>query len=119
MKKKLLIVLLATASVASVHAYRVKIDNDADGVQATTVSVQLFSNNEPALKKPYRLKADREKSFKFHSKKKTITNVKVIGLDGMGSGQSASFRIPQNKLNKNIKIDVDVKQRRLMLSQDK
>jgi len=122
MKKKLLVALFALVSCVSMHAYKIRIDNDTDGTEATSVSVEFFSNNLLA-QKPSIVKPDKEKSFKFKSRKFTITAVRVTGIDGLADRKAAFFEIPQGRLNKDIKIDVDVELDegvvRLMLSQDK
>lgn len=106
--KKALVALLAIASCASMQAYKIEIDNKTKKKygNATSFRIQLFSNNELA-RKPYLLKPDKEKSFKFKSKKVTITSIRVTGIDGLADKMFAFFEVPQGRLNKDLELDID------------
>ncbi len=106
--KKALVALLAIASCASMQAYKIEIDNKTKNKygNATSFRIQFFSNNELA-RKPYLLKPDQDKSFKFKSKKLTITSIRVTGVDGLADKLLAFFEVPQGRLNKDLELDID------------
>jgi len=107
--KKALVALFALASCASMYGYKIEIDNKTKMKygNATSFRIQFFSNNELA-RKPYLLKADKEKSFKFKSRKFTITTVRITGVDGSADRKTAFFEVPQGRLNKDLELDIDV-----------
>ena len=104
MKKKMLVALFAVMSVASASAYYIEIDNDADGKQATDVKAMIMTPGGTQISMP--VNSGREKKFRKLSA--PVQLVKVIGTNGLGAGQTAFFKIPENMLGKNIKIDVEI-----------
>ena len=124
MKKGLFLAVFAALTAFNAQAFNVKIDNDTDGKQATTVRVQLYSLAMPRQvpgARPVRmftLKPDRERSNRFKKGDVPVVQISVMGLDGTGKGQSAFFTIPPALRGKNIKIDIDMKKGGLLLSQD-
>ncbi len=103
----------------------VQLDNDMDGEQATGVLVQLISKpsmiSKPVVVRSYKLQPDSESRGRMRnvSDLPQITHVRVIGLSGPGKGQTAQYKIP-GKLarRRSIKIDIDLKGGKLMLSKD-
>ena len=114
------------------EGYRLRwlqVDNDTDGKQATNVQVQLLYKSprvpsilaKPVILRSYKLQQDSETQGRPRnvSELPQVTHVRVIGLSGAGRGQTADYKIP-SKLAKrrSIKIDIDFKGGKLMLSKD-
>ena len=113
--KKLLVAFCAILSVASASAYFIKIDNDTDGKQATNVKAMIMTPGGTVQSMP--VNSGREKRFKLDV---PVRVVKVIGTEGLGKGQEAHFTIPENKIGRNIKIDVEIDDNgKLYLKKDK
>ncbi len=123
MKKKLLMALFAIATVSSMHAsskYRLTIDNDTDGKQASKFEVKLFTRKEQNILSKYKtftLRAGKEKTIKSGSPIRLIT---VRGLEGTGFGQESTFTISDDTLQQRMKVDIDINSAgKVVLSIDK
>ncbi len=104
MKKKLLVAFFAVMSAASVSAFYIKIDNDADGKQKTHVEAIIKTPDGKTLS----MRVNSGKERKFRNLTAPIGYVMVRGISGVGVGRIAIFRIPMHLVGKNIKIDVEV-----------
>ncbi len=104
MKKKMLVALFAVMSVASASAYYIKIDNDADGKQATDVKAMIKS--AAGWSAPLVVRSGRER--KFSKLSDPVQVVWVVGTSGVGARQEAYFAIPEDRVGRNIKIDVEI-----------
>lgn len=116
--KKLLITAFAFVSFAGVSAYSIKIDNDADGKQATRakVTMKFTGNFKPQM---FELGSGRERTVRRIPDNVRSSIIMVEGLSGMGKGQKAFFRVPKNLAGKNITVDIEVENGRLTLMHDK
>jgi len=126
MKKRLFVALCAIASVASIHAYKIKINNRT-GKQGMPVRVELFTSSmesqEPyvSLVRTITLNSGKEASVKLKARKpgSTITGVQALALHGAVRGKRAAFIIPQHRLNKDIKLTLSIKDGQLEIGQKK
>ena len=100
----MLIALFAVMSAASASAYYIEIDNDADGEQATNVKAMIKS--AAGWSQPLVVRSGRER--KFTKLSDPVQVVWVNGTAGVGKGQEAYFAIPEDRIGRNIKIDVEI-----------
>lgn len=114
--KKVLFAACAVFAITGLQARSITIDNDMDGRQATEISVVIyFSNN--AIEK-FNVRAGKEHRVRF-PKSAHAVKVLVRGMKGAGIGHVAYYRIPQDLIEKKIKIDADFKNGRIQLSHDR